>query len=254
MIFIGKENKNQILTFVPLIKDNYNDWHIVSINLDAQSEEEAKELLSKFLNGYEGTKGFCYLENNKKAVSIMRLGEVESYTQVKDNVEKHLDNKKCRVLAKKMSANGLKQIQIDLSERGNAKSGNHLFEVREERVKNIVLVVDDDAFIRKSVCSLFSNDAETVEVDSGEKALEQYLRINPDVVILDIHMPGKNGLEIVHEICDQDSNAFIIVSSSDAVKENVLKAIEGGAVGFLAKPIQKEKMKRYLEKCITYMT
>lgn len=252
MIFIDKNNKNQILTYVPLIQDNYNEWHIVSINLDTDNEDESKELLSKFLESYKDTIGFCYLESQNKAVSIMKLGEVTSYSEVKNNVETSLDNKKCRVLAKKMSANGLKQVQIDLSSKGDSKGKIDLFKAREGRDKNVIMVVDDDMFVRKSVCSLLSGISETIEVPDGTKALSEYIRTNPDIVILDIHMPNKSGLDVINEISNEDSNAFIVVSSSDSIRENVLEAVQRGAVGFLAKPIKKEKIFNYIDQCISF--
>jgi len=252
MIFIDSKNKNQILTFVPLIQDNYNEWHIVSLKFDTDTQEDAKELVEKFLESYGDVKGFCYLEGTTNAVSIMRLGEVESYSDVKNNIEKNIQDKRCKVLAKKVTPNGLKQIQLNLTSKKTGQKGSGLFEAREARENNVFLIADDDMFIRKSVCSLMKNTADTHEVDNGDQVLEKYKEVNPDIVVLDIHMPGKNGLDIVEELNELDSNAFVIISSSDAVKQNVLEAVKRGAIGFLAKPIQKEKLHEYLDQCITF--
>lgn len=252
MIFIGKENKNQILTFIPLIKDNYEFWHIVSINFDAKDKSEATEIIKNFVEANQNVEGFCYLENDKKAVSIMNLGTVDNYGEIKSNIESKLEGKKCKVLAKKMSANGLKQIQINLTKGSDSKAGDVLFKERENRAKNVVLIADDDLFVRKSLKSLLSGIAEIHESEKGSDVVGAYLTCNPDVVILDIHMPERSGLELVNDLNTQDTNAFVVVSSSDSIKENILKAIDGGAVGFLAKPAKKERLFEYLEQCITF--
>jgi CheY-like chemotaxis protein len=252
MIYIDKNNKNQILTFIPLIKDNYLFWHIVSINFDAKNKEEAESLIQNFLKAYEDVDGFCYLESEKKAVSIMKLGEVESYSDVKNNIEQNIDGKKCRVLAKEMSPNGLKQVQINLSSSLKKSSNDHLYRDREKRQQNVILVADDDMFIRKSLSSLLSEYAEVIEVDNGDKVVYAYLACNPDIVILDIHMPGKDGLSLISNICHEDSDAFIIMSSSDSVKDNILNARDRGAIGFLAKPPRKDKLMQYMDQCITF--
>jgi two-component system chemotaxis response regulator CheY len=192
------------------------------------------------------------LEKPGKALSIIKLGTVENYNIVKNSIEEKLEGKKCRVLAKKMSANGIKQIQINLTENKSSDKNQFLVLGREEREKNVILTVDDDLFVRKTLSSLLSENAEVHEVENATRTLEAYKQYNPDVVILDIHMPEINGLELLTQILEIDPDAYVIMSSSDSVKENVLKAIDLGAIGFLVKPIQKERIEAYLEQCITY--
>ena len=251
MILLKKENRNQVLTFIPLIKDNYAEWHIINLKFQAATNDEAHEIVSKFIECYEDKKGFCYMEKNSSAMCVIRLGEVESYSSIQNDVEKKLDNKKCKVLAKKMSSNGLKNIQINLTESKN-RSENKFLSLREEREENVVLIADDDMFIRRATKSLLSKFSTCYDLENGEGVLDTYKKINPDIVILDIHMPGKTGIQILEEINEIDSSAFVIISSSDAIKENVLNAMNKGAVGFLVKPLNKEKLMEYLKQCITF--
>jgi two-component system chemotaxis response regulator CheY len=64
-------------------------------------------------------------------------------------------------------------------------------------------------------------------------------------------MPNKTGLELVDEIMSIDSDAFVVILSSDSNRENVLASISKGAIGFLAKPIQKDKIEKIMNQCIT---
>ena len=90
-----------------------------------------------------------------------------------------------------------------------------------------------------------------IEVDSGDKVVTKYLNHNPDMVILDIHMPGKSGLNVAEELLDVDPDAYVIVFSADSKAQNVLTAMERGANGFLSKPPQKEKIDAYVKRCMT---
>ncbi len=251
MILLKKENRNQVLTFIPLIKDNYADWHIINLKFEAKDKDEANTIVNNFVDCYEDKNGFCYIEGLSSAMCVIRLGEVSSYSDVQNEIESKLDDKRCRVLAKKMSANGLKQIQINLSDAGS-RSDNLLFKTRESREENVVLIIDDDMFIRKTLGKLLEKNATCQDLATCKNVIDEYKKINPDVVILDIHMPDGNGIEILKAINEIDSNAFVIMSSSDSIKENVLNAIQNGALGFLAKPVEKEKLMKYLEQCITF--
>jgi len=250
MIFIDASNRNQILSFLPLIKDNYAEWHVINLKFDAKDMSEANNIVQKYIDGYAETKGFVYIEDITRAISIIRLGEIESYSEVQNRVSEKMNDKRCSVRAQKMTNNGLKQIQINLTE--GVSKNSALFKEREERDESVIMVVDDDMFIRKTVMSLLKSVATAYEVEDAKDALENYKKFNPDVVIMDIHMPNSNGLDVIKQIIEEDANAFILISSSDSTKENVMKAIKEGAAGFLAKPLQKEKLFEFTDQCITF--
>lgn len=149
-----------------------------------------------------------------------------------------------------MNAMGLKQIQIDLTDRSDSNELS-LYEEREKRKENVLLICDDDMFVRKTLVKLVSSYGSVHEVDSGSKVCAAYLECNPDIILLDIHMPEKNGLSIVNEIIDMDTDAFIIMISADSSKENVLEAISCGSVGFLSKPVKANKLNEFRSQCIT---
>lgn len=251
MIFIDADNKNRILTFIPMIQREYTDWHIITLKFDAKSREEAERVVNNFMFIYRENDGFVYLDGMKKAVSVMNLGQLKSYSEVQDSIARNVQGKSCKVLARGMSPNGLKQIQINLLESVSEGDG-HLFSEREQREKNVILLAEDDMFVRQTLRSLLSDMAEVHEVEKGDEVLSIYKKINPDVVILDIHMPNINGLEVVDILHKEDPSVFILVFSSDSIKNNVLMAAEKGAVGFLAKPVRKDKLFGYLDQCITF--
>lgn len=208
------------------------------------------EILEKLLIAYKEHEGIVYALKERKIVCLVRLGVINNYANIKSDLEQKMPEQACRVLARKISPTGLKQIQIDLLDKEDGQSIN-MFREREERKKNILMVADDDMFVRKAMQKILGFYGDVVEVDSGDKVVSEYLRHNPDVLLLDIHMPGKSGLELIDKIIEVDTDAFIIVFSADSVADNVLQAIEKGAVGFVSKPPKKERIMDYLNRCIT---
>lgn len=111
--------------------------------------------------------------------------------------------------------------------------------------KNRVLIADDNKFIRYMIKRWLEKDAEVYEVAHGKDVREVYLNVRPQVVFLDIHMPGRSGCDVLSDIMDVDPNAFIIMVSSDSIRKNVMSTLISGAKGFISKPFSRETLFRY---------
>jgi two-component system, chemotaxis family, protein-glutamate methylesterase/glutaminase len=108
-------------------------------------------------------------------------------------------------------------------------------------VKQIsVLVVDDSAFMRKLIKEFLSEDSRIKVVDTarnGQEAIDKIMKLEPDVVTMDVEMPVLNGIEAVKEIMKQHPVPVIMLSSTTkAGAENTILAMEAGAIDFIAKP------------------
>lgn len=109
-----------------------------------------------------------------------------------------------------------------------------------ENKKIKVLIVDDSSFIRKYLTDLINSDQELEVIDtasSGEEALLKIKKYKPDVVTLDVLMPGMDGIKTLQEIMKQNPTRVIMVSS--ATKEGdfaTLLSLEIGAIDFVGKP------------------
>lgn len=107
-----------------------------------------------------------------------------------------------------------------------------------------ILIVEDAPFIREMIKDILeSHDCTVVgEASNGLEAIEKYESLKPDVVLMDILMPGMDGLSAISKIKQIDPNAKIIVVSA-LVKETLRKeALRAGAADFVAKPFQVEKL------------
>lgn len=105
-----------------------------------------------------------------------------------------------------------------------------------EKIK--IILVDDHAVVRAGFCMLLANDdyVEVIaEADRGEQAIQLYQELQPDLVVMDLSMPGIGGLETIRRILQRDSKARILVFSVHHEQVYVQRALAAGALGYISK-------------------
>ena len=107
-----------------------------------------------------------------------------------------------------------------------------------------VLVVDDLEFMRQAIADILrdSGIAVTGEAPNGAEGIEAYLKLQPDVVLMDITMPVMNGLQALHGIRRRDPNARVVMCSALGQQRYVIRAIQLGARDFVVKPFRQERI------------
>ena len=110
--------------------------------------------------------------------------------------------------------------------------------------KHRIMVVDDSRVIYMEMNKMLEDtDIEIVSFcRCGEDALEQYESVKPDLVTIDIVMPGMSGLETAEEMIKRWSDASVYMVSSMAYEDMINSAAKIGAKGFLFKPFTKETL------------
>ncbi|MBT9595476.1 MAG: response regulator transcription factor [Vitreoscilla sp.] len=100
-----------------------------------------------------------------------------------------------------------------------------------------VMLVDDHALVRMGFRMLLADaQVEVVaEVESGEQACIEYPRVTPDVVVMDLSMPGMGGLEAVRRLLAQDPKARVLVLSAHEDTAHPRRVLRAGALGYLTK-------------------
>lgn len=112
-----------------------------------------------------------------------------------------------------------------------------------------ILIVDDAAFMRMMLKdTLKKNGYENIiEAADGEIAVQTYKSEKPDLVIMDITMPNKNGLEALKEIKEYDPNSRVVMCSAMGQESMVVEAIRSGAKDFIVKPFKADRVLKTVE-------
>ncbi|MGQ9599151.1 MAG: response regulator [Anaerolineae bacterium] len=108
-----------------------------------------------------------------------------------------------------------------------------------------IFIADDHAVVREGLRALIGTEPgmEVVgEAADGREAVEQVKALRPDVILLDLVMPHKNGIEAIQEITADNSEARILVLTSFADDDKVFPAIKAGALGYLLKDSSPDQL------------
>ncbi len=116
-----------------------------------------------------------------------------------------------------------------------------------------VMLVDDHILMREGIKNLleFDGSIEVVsEASDGVECLSNLKNITPDIILLDINMPGKNGIEVLTEIKRRNISVKILMLTVHNEVEYLLKAIDIGADGYILKDTESAELKRAINYII----
>lgn len=115
-----------------------------------------------------------------------------------------------------------------------------------------ILLVDDAAFMRKLIRDTLTKNGFTniLEAADGEIACTTYSAEHPDLVIMDITMPNKTGIQALAEIRGEYPNAKVIMCSAMGQEAMVVEAIKLGAVDFIVKPFKPDRILQSVNKAL----
>jgi NarL family two-component system response regulator LiaR len=108
-----------------------------------------------------------------------------------------------------------------------------------------VLIADDHSIVREGLRAVINAESDMKligEAGDGEEARQKALTLKPDVIVMDLMMPRKNGLDATKEIKQANPHARILVLTSFAEDEMVFSAIKAGALGYLLKDSSAQEL------------
>jgi DNA-binding NarL/FixJ family response regulator len=117
-------------------------------------------------------------------------------------------------------------------------------------VKNRIIIVDDHEVVRlglKSLLDQFSQYEVVSEAKNAKEAISQVETFQPDIVLMDIRLPGKSGIEACEEIKNSFPEVKVIMLTSYAEDEMLFSAIKSGASGYILKQIDSEGLIKSLD-------
>ena len=116
--------------------------------------------------------------------------------------------------------------------------------------KQRIILVDDHEVVRLGLKALLDRHPQfdvVGEASSSREALEQVAALEPDVVVMDIRLPGTSGIEACEQIVDNHPNTKVIMLTSYAEDEMLFSAIRAGASGYVLKQIASEELVKAIE-------
>jgi two-component system chemotaxis response regulator CheY len=125
---------------------------------------------------------------------------------------------------------------------------------RAERKHAELMMIEDDPFTRRLVENVVQKEMPLTGLGDATRAIDTYARLAPDILFLDINLPDVTGHELLDKILALDPEAYVVMLSGNADRDNITQAMKRGAKGFIAKPFTREKIHQYIERCPTLQT
>lgn len=117
-----------------------------------------------------------------------------------------------------------------------------------------VLVVDDEALIRKSLGSVLTDRGFGVELaGSAADALEVFIDRSPDIAIVDLRLPDRDGLDLLRELRERDGSVPVIMITAHGDVDKAVEAMKAGAADFLKKPYEMEEILHVVGKAAEHL-
>ena len=131
--------------------------------------------------------------------------------------------------------------------RGSAKAvDDDASSGQSQKVRIRVLIADDHGVVREGLASMINRNRADMTVvgesSNGREALELWKQERPDVMLLDLRMPELDGVEVIKEIRARDKSARIIILTTFDGDEDIYRAIQAGAKGYLLKDITRKAL------------
>ncbi|MGD1088412.1 MAG: response regulator transcription factor [Verrucomicrobiota bacterium] len=108
-----------------------------------------------------------------------------------------------------------------------------------------ILIADDHYIVRMGLIAMVNTEPDmeiVAEATDGAQAIALFTKSNPDVALMDLRMPVKNGIEATIEICKQNNTARILMLTALDGDEDIHQALEAGAAGYVLKDSTEEKL------------
>jgi len=114
-----------------------------------------------------------------------------------------------------------------------------------------ILITDDHLIVREGIKRIIDDSADmnvVAEASSGQEALELVWKNKYDLILLDISMPGKNGLQTLKEIKKHDKSIPVLMLSMHAEQQYAMRAIKAGAAGYMTKDAASSQLVEAIRK------
>ena len=119
--------------------------------------------------------------------------------------------------------------------------------------KEIIHIIDDEPIIYEVLQDLLTSEGYEVEISTnGEEALEKYESQNFDLTLLDLLMPGIDGIEVLKRLKKMNPSAVVIIITAYASIESAISAMKMGAFDYIQKPFKHDELLLIVQRAIAH--
>lgn len=115
---------------------------------------------------------------------------------------------------------------------------------------SILLIEDNGVFLNIAEEMLAEHKVDSAK--TAKDGLDKFRKMKPDITFLDIALPDGNGHDVLQEIRQSDDKAYVIMMTASRLKEDVLKAMEAGAEGYITKPFSHDMVNECIKEYFDY--
>ena len=116
--------------------------------------------------------------------------------------------------------------------------------------KKLVLIVEDEAILRESLGDYLTDTYQVVTAGTGEEALELIEKQDFDILVIDVRLPGKTGLQVLREVKESKPYIKSVVITAYPSAESAVEAMKLGAVDYLIKPVAPDDLERLIRETL----
>ncbi len=116
-----------------------------------------------------------------------------------------------------------------------------------------ILIIEDSAFERKAISGMLKDAgySDVIEAESGELGLKKFDEAKPDLVLLDLRMPGMSGMDVLAELKKKDNGVKVLIVSIIRKKETIDEALGLGVKAYVTKPVTSAKLVPEVKKALS---
>jgi two-component system response regulator HydG len=119
--------------------------------------------------------------------------------------------------------------------------------------KGRILIVDDEGVVRNSLCEWFTDEGYTTKgVAGGREAIDAVEKDDWDLALVDLKMPGMDGIEVQRQLRERDPELTVIIMTGFGTVDTAVQALKQGAYDYLTKPIDPDELSHTVEKAIEH--
>lgn len=257
MLLLDQSNAKELMNFAASIRDEISYWGLVEIELTGKTMHNIVQLAQRLEEKLQTSEGVLYIHDARHMLCFIRHAApakdcAEGFAlSIADTFPAH----SCEISSSALTEQGLHKVQLRLTEASKLLAGkprrSTLYTHREARKENVIMIVDDNKEITDLLVEALGQNSTCLVLHSGDGVLNLYLEAVPDIVFMDIEMPGPSGLKSVELLRKYDHDAYILMLTAVGTTANAIAAKVKGAKGFMGKPFDPARVAREVARCPT---